>query len=1185
MKRSLLISGLMLAVFVGLVVSGASAQYRAGLQGTVTDQQGAVVPGATVTVTDNETNRTLTAQTNGAGVYSIGALPPSTYRLTVEKAGFKKKELDNVGIISEQMNAINVVLEIGQVSEVETVNGDAAPLLDTETASISGTITTQQAQQIPAYGRDVFQLLQLAPGAFGDGSQAAGGGTNALPSSQHGSPGASSGIFSTENLPSVVVGGARQEETNFQIDGVGVSSAAWGGTSIITPNLDAVKEVKVVTDGYDAEDGRYSGGQVKVITNNGTNQFHGSAHWRADRPGFNAYQKYNGPFNGVQRNDTLLNDFGGSIGGPIIHNRLFGFFSYETIHSNAAVSTGGWYETSQFRAAAPASSVAALMLGYSGAAPLPGQIQTNASTSCAGIGLIEGTNCNTIAGQGLDIGSPLTTPLGTHDPTFVDNNTPGVGNGLDGVADIQFLLQNYTQPTTEQQFQWRIDFTPNSKDLIAFSSYYVPISQEQINGSARAMNRYDPKSINQAETLLWNHTFSPTMQNELRANVAGWRQNSLQNSPNAPWGLPPLQISNLVNGGGVGNITPSSYGIGTPLIFDQWTYGAKDVLTKVYHSHTLKLGGEGTRLLFTDIAPWNARPTYSFNSMWDLLNDAPINESATFNPQTGAPSDFRFDSRETLYGFFVQDSYKAKSNLTITAGLRWEYFGPISEKSGHLPVVELGQGANIFTGIHVRTGGNLFNTSKANFGPQLGFAWSPRQFNDKLVVRGGFGIGYSALQEANSLDGRNNPPYLSSVLNLQGSNILYGVNSLPSNIHSFVGYGPNPSAVENFDPSTNLPVPGQNYAPVSLVAYEPNWPTTREYRYSLDLQYDLGRQWVATVGYQGTASRHLTRLYNAGLYDYAQLFNAGQTTNIFNPVVQSLTEYDNEGRGNYSALLTSLSHHFSHEFQLDAQYRWSHGLDTGSNNYSPAQHNGSCSCDGGSYQYTLNSEYGSSDFDVRHAFKLFGIWSPTIFHGSKSYLEKIAGGWTLSGILNLHTGFPWNPQDPNLGFDAIYQGSGSAYGGGGALRPGYYLGGLNVGDFKTEHYPNGALSIFPENNPATGAPCYVAGPFLNSFQGTPNIIDGTAVPGPIPCGPAIGRNSFAGPGYFDIDATIGKSFGLPSNRVLGENAKLAFTANFYNLFNKVNLITPDTNVNDSTFGVSLGSLGSRTIDFQLRLSF
>ncbi len=1196
MKSRSLVFGVMLALFVGMSLTGAYAQYRGSLQGSVTDAQGAVVQDAMVTLTDKETNRTLTAKTNASGVYNIGALPPSRYTLTVEKDGFQKKTLEDVGIISEQLNAVNVVLDVGQTSITVVVRGDSAPLLETETPSISGTVTSQEAQSLPAYGRDVFQLLQVAPGAFADGSQAAGGGTNNLPSRNGpGAPGGSGGIFSVQNTPAISIGGGRQELTDIQIDGVGATDATWGGTAIVTPNLDSVKEVKVVTNGYDAEDGRYSAGAVKVITQNGTNQYHGSAHWRADRAGFNAFQKYNGT-NLVQRNETRLNDFGGSFGGPIIHNKLFGFFSYETIHSSGGTHNPGWFETPQFRSAAAANSgsVAALMLGYKGVTPLHGTVDESASApqvkDCTSIGLKQGTDCNFIPGQGLDIGSPLTSTLGTPDSTYGGATTPfGVGNGLDGIPDLQFLDLSYNQPLVEQQFQGRVDWNLNNKDLIAFSFFHVPNTQTQANGSPRGMNVYKAKSRNETGTIIWDHTFGPTMQNEFRANESGWRENTRKDNPGSPWGLPILEIQNLsqVGIGSIGQNVPS-YGIATPLEFDQWTYAGKDVLTKVYHSHTLKLGGEVTRILFLDAAPWNARPTYNFNNMWDLLNDAPNDEFATFNPKTGAPSDFRFDSRETLYGFFAQDSYKMKPNLTLTAGLRWEYFGPISDKGGHLPVVELGQGTDVITGLKIRTGGNLFNSQKGNFAPQLGFAWSPGKYNDKVVFRGGFGIGYTALQEANSLDGRNNPPFLSSVLNLQGSNILYGVNSLPSNPTSFGGYAANLATVINFSPTTNLPIPGQNYAPVNLVAYEQNMPTTRVYRYSLDMQYDLGRSWVATLGYQGNASRHLTRLYNASLFDYAKLFAAGQGLKAFNPVVQSLTMYDNEGHGNYNAMLTGLRHRFGDSFQLEAQYRWSKGLDTGSNNYSPAQHNGACSCDGGSYQFTMDKDYGPSDFNVAHAFKLFGIWSPTLFHGSKSYLEKIAGGWSLSGILNLHSGFSWNPFDPNLSNSAIYASSGAVYGGGAPLRPGYYLGGFNAGDFKKANYPNGALALFPENNPQTNQPCYVAGPPLSSFglpPGTPNIIDGTAAPGPIPCPPAVGRNSFPGPRYFDVDATLGKSFGLPSNRVLGEGAKLAFTANFYNLFNKVNLTNIDTNVTSSTFGVAQNALGSRTIDFQLRLSF
>ncbi|HEX3470851.1 MAG TPA: TonB-dependent receptor [Silvibacterium sp.] len=1005
---SVVVSGVCWTFVLVFVLPAAFAQYRGSLQGTVTDEQGAVVPQATVILTDNETNRTLTAKTNGAGVYSIGALPPSLYTLTVEKAGFKKTVLEDVGILSEQPNAVDIVLHVGQTAETVTVNGDAVPLLDTETATISGTVTSQEVQTLPAYGRDPLQLLQLAPGAFGDGSQAAGGGTNGLPSRNGpGGSSATSGIFSTQNTPAVSIGGGRQELTNIEIDGVNSTDAAWGGTTIITPNLDSIKEVRVESNDYDAEDGRYGAGQVKIITQNGTNIYHGSAHWRAERPGFNAYQSYNG-VNPITKNVTSLNDFGGAVGGPILHNKLFGFFSYETIHSSGGSNAAGWFETPQFRANAGPSSVAALMFNYKGAAPLPATVDESTGDpvpkNCAFIGLVQGVNCNFIVGQGLDIGSPLTTGLGTHDPTFVSSSNPGVGSGLDGIADIQYINQSYSQPLVEQQFQGRADFNVTKNDLVAVSFFYVPVSQTVVNGSARAMNEYRQKSNNRTATVLWNRIFSPTVQNEFRGNVGGWRENSLEDNPTSPWGLPILDIGNLSTSTGIGNMNLNNIGISNPVEFDQWTYAAKNVLTKVHHSHTLKIGGEISRLLFLDTAPWNARPTYDFNNVWDLLNDAPIQEFATFNPSTGVPSDFRFDSRETIYGFFAQDNYKLKQNLTITAGLRWEYFGPISDKYGHLPVVELGQGANVITGMKVRTGGSLYNSSKTNFGPELGIAWSPGQFNDKVVFRGGFGIAYTALQEANSLDGRNNPPYLSSVLYLQGSSISYGTGSLPSNPTSFYGYGSNPATIIAFNQATNLPAPGQ--APVNLIAYEQNWPTTRTYHYSFDMQYDLGHGWSATLGYQGTASRHLTRLYNYGLYEYAQLDAAGQAANAFNPAAQSITMYDDEGYGNFNAMLAILRHRFGNSFELQSQYRWSKGMDTGSNNYSPAQHNGNCSCDGGSYQYTMREEYAPSDFDVTNAYKLFGIWSPTIFHGEKSFFEKVAGGWTLSGILNLHSASP-----------------------------------------------------------------------------------------------------------------------------------------------------------------------------------
>jgi hypothetical protein len=725
----------------------------------------------------------------------------------------------------------------------------------------------------------------------------------------------------------------------------------------------------------------------------------------------------------------------------------------------------------------------------------------------------------------------------------------------------------------QAQYNGRVDFQATSKDLLAFSVYRVPTSSDSFNGAFRDMNLFHHTVINEAETFLWTRTFSPTLLNEARVNAAGWRWKDLDNNPNGPWGLPVINFFNLNApvdenniGQGFGTAGVNGFGIGAPGTFDQWTYAVKDVLTKVHGSHTIKLGGEVTRLTFVDNAPWNARPTYFFHNMWDFLNEAPAWEQATFNPVTGVPTDFRKDTRSNLYGFFAQDDIKLKPNLTVNLGLRWDYNGPISEKNNNLGVVVLGSGADTLTGMRVRKGGNLYNSSKTDFGPQAGFAWSPSPFKDKIVLRGGFGMGYSGLEEAIALNGRNNPPFLSAAFNLTGCSnpptctggqVVYGPNSFPADVHSFGGYASNPFALENFDPTTNLPVPGPNFSPIDLVAFTSDWPDTRTYRYSFETQMDMGHSWVATVGYQGTATRHLTRQYNLNVFLLA-------TQGIqLNPVAQHVNLYDNEGRANFNALLADVKHSFGRTFQIESQYRWSKAMDSGSNNFA-----------NGNYQFTLNEDYGPSDYDVTHAFKVFGVYAPTIFHGSHSWLEKIAGGWVISGILNAHSGFPFNPTY-TFANDSLYLGSAGG-GGSNSLRPAAYLGGA-LDDHSTDTYKRG---LFPNGGAAYfTAPSYVPGPDFATVAANP------AAAGPIPGAPGIGRNQFRGPRYFDLDATLSKSFGLPRMKVLGENGRIEFRANFFNLFNKLNLFNIQTDINNTNFGAAQDSLGSRTIELQARFSF
>src|SRR6185312_6947746 len=231
----------------------ATAQYRAGLQGAVTDQSGAIVPGATVTLTNRETNATQQVTTNNGGIYTFAHLPPGNYTLAVEREGFQKQELPVV-IAGEQRQSANVQLTPGTVSQTVTVSAEATPAIDTETGNITGTITAKQLQTLPSFGRDPYQLLQLAPGVFGQAGLSNGGGTQQLPGNTgpNGSQGSTS-IFQTENQVQISANGGRTTTNDYQIDGVEVNSLAWGGAAVITPNEESVQTVQVQSNSYDSE--------------------------------------------------------------------------------------------------------------------------------------------------------------------------------------------------------------------------------------------------------------------------------------------------------------------------------------------------------------------------------------------------------------------------------------------------------------------------------------------------------------------------------------------------------------------------------------------------------------------------------------------------------------------------------------------------------------------------------------------------------------------------------------------------------------------------------------------------------------------------------------------------------------------------------------------------------------------
>jgi len=1125
----------------------AFAQYRTSIQGVVTDQQGAVVPGATLTLTDLSTNLTVIRTSNEAGVFNFNALPADRFSLVVEQKGFKKKMLSDLQLIPEQPNGVNVELEIGATSETVSVNASAVPAIDTETASITGTISANQIEHMPSFGRDALSLLQLTPGLFGDGAQGNAGNGQNLPGTQTGggAPNGGAGIFQTENGPQVLANGGQFENNGISIDGISVTSAVWGGNTVITPTEDSIENIKVVSNGYDAENGRFSGAQVQITSKSGTNQIHGSLFWDAHRPGLNAFQRYGGTGN-PQKDTHQFNQFGGSVGGPIWKNKIFGFFAYETIRASFNGTANGWYDTAAFDALGAPGSIANKILTYPGSGVSAAKM---GPSTCLTAGLTEGVNCATIGTSGINIGTPLTSALGTQDPTWTnDPQHAGLGSGLGTVADIAQYTTSTPTTNTDVQYNGRLDANLTNKDRLGFAIYWVPVTSTFYNGTARPYNNFHHQAINDAFSLIWNHVFSPTFLNEARANAAGWRWNEIASNPQQPVGLPEVNIGSL------GSITPSSFGASVGSHDDQWTFSYKDVATKVIGRHTVKFGGEVTRLYYLNNCVGCGVPNFNFFNIWDFLNDAPHTEYASFDPHTGIPTANRQDDREDIWGFFAQDDFKLKRNLTVNLGLRYSYFGPLSAKAGNMFVAVLGSGAAEMTGLNIRKGGNLWNAQKGNFGPQVGFAWSPMQFHDKLVVRGGYGLNYNQEEIAISANVQGNPGltqfnYLN--MNLPSSPNPGIVYAIPGNARSLV-YPANPNTIASFG-TNGLPTTGS----VNISAFPSNLPTMLTHHYSLDTQYDLGHHYVATLGYQGSLSRNT--------YFHANP-NAVPATKGYtlNPAVSGGDYWGVNGSGNYNSMLAGLKHEFAHNFTADAEFSWAKSMDTSSAPYSEQD-----------YPYNPNLSYGRSDYNVGKAFKLFGMWQPVIFRGEHGWLEKVAGGWSLSGILNIHSGFPWNPVVNVVGGN-LYCGS-CGYG---QLLPTEYFGGAGSStsndQFKTgSNYPlahvTGANGTAYYNTPASAYTAYSGSAY------------GTA----LPTAPLVHRNSLTGPGYRDLDLSLAKSFGFPNVPGLGERAKLEFRADAFNLFNLLNFnpTSISNNVSNSNFGVAQSALGGRTVSLQARFSF
>jgi hypothetical protein len=588
--------------------------------------------------------------------------------------------------------------------------------------------------------------------------------------------------------------------------------------------------------------------------------------------------------------------------------------------------------------------------------------------------------------------------------------------------------------------------------------------------------------------------------------------------------------------------------LNTPGDITEKQFDFRDVLNKVVGNHGLKFGAEYRIDRNRNFEIGGARPLYSFFRPWNFANGAPIFEQYTAN-SSGKPIANNTPFRTSDVGLFVQDDWKFRPNLTLNLGLRWEYFSPVTATDGPIGNLILDSAGGL-AGAKISTSSQLTDKDLNNFGPQVGFAWSPNMLHEKGVLRGGFGIGFDRLPNALLANARRNPPNgsiygiccgISGVAPDDWSTPFVGglITYVASSDNTIFGYPANPLIGKGTNPANGLP----NSGAVEIYGAPRNLPNAYTYRYSLEGEYELPGKLVGTVGFQGSAGHKFVRIVPEHIVGSS-----------LNPNISAAFFASPDTNTNYNALLTNLRRRFSQGVEFSINYRFSKSIDNTSWE-SP------CGCTNQSFPLDQKQERGPSDFDVTHYLVASALWELPVFRGQSDWKGRLLGGWQINPIVTWHSGFPWTPR--------IFAGLRGPNGFFGDLRPTQYFGGQPLSN-TNDHFlqPGG---IFPGGGSAF-------------FSTTTNGDDPRLNP------PGIGRNRFRGPRYFASDMSFVKRFVLPKAGFLGENANVDVRFNVFNIFNKLNLApfnaaSDSTRVNLATFGVATAALAGTTAEFQIRFSF
>ena len=1143
----------------------------------MSDASGGVVANATAVLTNEATHQAVTQVTTGTGVFQFPSLAGGQYDLTVTAAGFKPATFQTVDVAQDSPRNIDVGLVAGGATETVTVNAADTVALQTSDASVSTVLDSQQFEKVPSYGRDPYNLVRTAPGITGDGARAGNGTAVFLPNSV-GPGGSNFGVAATENTVQISADGQRITNNNFLVDGVSVNSLGYGGATVINPNIEAIGSMGITSTSFSSEDGRNSGAQIKIVTKSGTNNLHGSAFFQYDEPGLNAYNKYGGIAGAGAlpvRVSTKSRDYAASLGGPIIKDKLFAFASFEGISQALLSFPNAFVETPQFRALIHTQrpgSIADQIANAPGGVP---NIRTVLTQSCSSPVNQGGAALCQVVNGGLDIGSPVAKTAAnggyaSFNATAANGMNPNEiqnGSGLDGIPDIEYVQLNASTVSTARQYNGRVDYYLSPKDQLAGSAYVTKLYRLNASDNARPNQvlPFDPTNI--ATTFIYIHTFTPTVLNELRANYTLFAENGVYDAKQAgtDLGIPFIELQNSNYTANNRIHFGANAGTTSPGIFAENQYEIRDTVTKTFGSHTLKMGFEARLEQDNNNLVGGSRPTYTFAGVWNFFNDSPIYEGISADPATGGQANVSRHLDDHYYAGFVQHDWKATRSLTMNMGLRWEYFEPLYNKGLNInyPVLGTTPGRELVDAV-LTPHNHLWAPMYKGFQPKFGFAFSPAQMHDKLVVRGGFAAA------ENRLDNVLFDPSLEDGPGVFNYGICCG--TAPQDFGSPFVAGKiqymrgSSTAYNSFSPNPALETPiGANGLPSNGVGIEaygalPNLPQPVSYLYSMEVQNNVGHDFVVSLGYQGATGRHYSRLVN-------QIFispnNVGMANNPFNNGGLYLTH--NDSNLYYNGMNVHAVKRYRRSFSLDATYSYSKAMD---------QVTSGDGADGNANQTDPARNYdelGPSDFDVRHRIVALLTYNLNYYHGNSQLLRAALNGWQANGIFTAHTGFPFTPV------------------------------------------------TFKINGIPTSATAAVLGPIRpNSYTGTNNATcsndsfrNGTAISGTFgvvsnPAGnsPGIGRNSFRGPCYQDIDLGIAKEIHLG---VLGERGLLRFQAQAFNLFNKLNfspytfnsqstlldnsidstgkVIPVSSGGSITTFGRPISASSGRVVELNARISF